>query len=54
MLSEKKIAVIMPAYNAEKTLRKTFDKIPPDIVDYYILVDDGSIDKTALISKGLG
>ena len=46
MLKGKKIVVIMPAYNAEKTLKQTFDEIPHDIVDDVILVDDGSIDNT--------
>jgi glycosyltransferase involved in cell wall biosynthesis len=54
MINGKKIVVIMPAYNAERTLKKTFDKIPHSIVDEIILVDDGSADKTAIISKRLG
>lgn len=54
MFDGKKIVVIMPAYNAERTLKKTFDAIPHDIVDQIILTDDGSIDKTAVISKELG
>lgn len=54
MLDGKKIAVIMPAYNAEKTLKKTFDDIPKDIVDRIILTDDGSLDRTAALSEKLG
>ncbi len=54
MLHEKKIVVIMPAYNAEMTLRKTYNEIPHDIVDEVILTDDASSDKTAEISKSLG
>ena len=54
MLSGKKIAVIMPAYNAERTLKKTFDDIPHEIVDQVILTDDGSIDRTSTISQNLG
>lgn len=50
----KKIVVIMPAYNAEKTLVKTYNDIPPGIVDEIILVDDGSHDKTVKIAKSLG
>lgn len=44
----------MPAYNAEKTLRRTFNDIPQGIVDEMILVDDGSHDKTVKIAKKLG
>ena len=46
MLNGKKICVVMPAYNAEKTLQKTYDEIPKDIVDEIILTDDASKDKT--------
>lgn len=48
------IIVVMPAYNAEKTLRKTYDDVPKDWVDEIILVDDVSKDKTVEISKKLG
>lgn len=44
----------MPAYNAEKTLGKTYADIPKDVVDKIILVDDGSHDKTVSIAKKLG
>ncbi len=44
----------MPAYNAEKTLEKTYSEIPQDIVDDIILVDDGSHDSTVRIAKRLG
>jgi glycosyltransferase involved in cell wall biosynthesis len=54
MLNEKKIVVVMPAYNAEKTLIKTFNEIPKSIVDDVILVDDNSKDDTAKISQDLG
>ena len=54
MIGDKRIAVVMPAYNSERTLKKTFNEIPHDIVDDIILVDDGSVDKTAIISKRLG
>jgi len=54
MLHGKKIVVIMPAYNAEMTLRKTYDEIPHDIVDEIILTDDASSDMTAQVSKSLG
>lgn len=54
MLDNKKIVVIMPAYNAEKVLKMTFDLIPHDVVDEIILTDDGSTDNTVSISKDLG
>ena len=54
MINDKKLIVVMPAYNAEKTLQKTFDNIPHDIVDEIILVDDDSVDRTAFISQRLG
>lgn len=53
MLNNKKITVILPAYNAEKTLLKTFEEIPKDIVDDIILVDDNSTDKTVEVAKQL-
>ena len=46
--------MVMPAYNAEKTLHQTFKEIPNDIVDDIILVDDASIDKTAKVAEKLG
>ena len=54
MLNKKRICVVMPAYNAEKTLHQTFKEIPNDIVDDIILVDDASIDKTAKVAEKLG
>jgi glycosyltransferase involved in cell wall biosynthesis len=54
MISGKKIVVVMPAYNAEKTLRKTYGEIPRDIVDDVVLVDDGSRDETVEIARELG
>ena len=50
----KKIAVVMPAYNAELTLGKTVAEIPRDIVDDLILTDDGSSDRTAELARSLG
>lgn len=52
MINGKKVVVIMPAYNAEKTLKQTYDEIYND-VDEVILVDDNSVDNTKLISKDL-
>lgn len=53
MINGKKVVVIMPAYNAEKTLKQTYDEIYHDFVDEVILVDDGSVDNTKNISKEL-
>jgi len=54
MKKRKKVIVIMPAYNAAKTLKKTHNDIPKNIVDEVILVDDASADKTTAIAKELG
>jgi glycosyltransferase involved in cell wall biosynthesis len=53
MINGKRIAVVMPAYNAEKTLEKTVLELS-DLVDIKILVDDSSKDGTALLSRQLG
>jgi glycosyltransferase involved in cell wall biosynthesis len=50
----RKVIVIMPAYNAEKTLQRTLDDIPMDWVDEIILVDDQSRDGTVALAKQLG
>jgi glycosyltransferase involved in cell wall biosynthesis len=54
MLNGKKIVVVLPAYNAAKTLRQTVAEIPKDIVDDIILTDDASSDDTVLVAKELG
>ncbi|MFN0201987.1 MAG: glycosyltransferase family 2 protein [Bacteroidia bacterium] len=54
MIKNKKIVVVMPAYNAEKTLETTYREIPFNIVDEVILVDDRSKDNTAERAKALG
>lgn len=54
MYNGKKIAVVMPAYNAELTLENSYKELPFDIIDELILVDDGSTDKTAEIAERLG
>jgi len=54
MVNGKKIVVVMPAYNAEKTLEKTYSEIPFEVVDDVILVDDASRDRTAEIARRLG
>ena len=54
MFREKKIVVVMPAYNAEKTLLQTYQEVmDQDCVDQIILVDDGSSDRTVSIAKSL-
>jgi glycosyltransferase involved in cell wall biosynthesis len=53
LLNGKRIAVVMPAYNAEKTLRATVDELP-EIVDVRILVDDFSADRTVEVARELG
>ncbi|MGD0345721.1 MAG: glycosyltransferase family 2 protein [Terracidiphilus sp.] len=53
MINGKRIAVVMPAYNAEKTLEQTVQELS-DVVDIKILVDDSSKDKTAELSRKLG
>jgi len=53
MINGKRIAVVMPAYNAEKTLEKTVHELS-DVVDIKILVDDSSKDQTAVLSRKLG
>jgi glycosyltransferase involved in cell wall biosynthesis len=54
MLQGKKIVVVLPAYNAESTLRKTYEEIPLDIVDEVVLVDDASSDRTTETAQKLG
>lgn len=54
MLNGKKIVVVMPSYNAAKTLERTVAEIPRDIVDEILLVDDASSDETVEIANRLG
>ena len=54
MLSGKRIAVVLPAYNAARTLEKTVAQIPADIVDEILLVDDFSKDETIEVARRLG
>lgn len=54
MLHNKKIVVVLPAYNAAKTLEKTYNEIPFDIVDDIVLVDDNSPDDTIKVAENLG
>jgi glycosyltransferase involved in cell wall biosynthesis len=54
MLNEKKVVVVLPAYNAAKTLHRTVDEIPREIVDEIILTDDASRDNTSDLALELG
>jgi len=54
MIGNKRIAVVLPAYNAAYTLERTYAEIPTDIVDDVILVDDKSTDDTLAVAKKLG
>ncbi|EUK18915.1 glycosyltransferase family 2 protein [Commensalibacter papalotli (ex Servin-Garciduenas et al. 2014)] len=53
MMNNKKITVVLPAYNAAQTLQRTFDEIPQDLIDDIILTDDASKDETAKIAQKL-
>lgn len=54
MIDDKKIVVVMPAYNAEKTLLKTYNEIDFTLVDEVVLVDDNSTDQTIRRAKEIG
>jgi glycosyltransferase involved in cell wall biosynthesis len=54
MINNQKVVVVLPAYNAEKTLAITYAEIPFDIVDEVVLVDDASHDNTIKVGKELG
>lgn len=54
MIGRLKVVVVMPAYNAEATLRRTHREIPFGLVDEVILVDDASSDHTARVARNLG
>ncbi len=54
MILDKKIIVVLPAYNASQTLEATYNEIPFDIVDEVVLVDDKSRDETVEVAASLG
>ena len=54
MLNGKRIITVMPAYNAAKTLERTYREVPLEVVDEVILVDDGSSDETVAKARELG
>jgi glycosyltransferase involved in cell wall biosynthesis len=53
MINNKRVTVVLPAYNAAKTLSKTLAEVPMDIVDEIILCDDNSTDDTIAVAKSL-
>ncbi len=54
MIHGKRIAVVLPAYNAARTLKQTYSELPHEIVDDVILVDDASQDETSKLARELG
>ena len=54
MTNPPKVVVVMPAYNAGRTLRLTYEQLPKDTVSLVILVDDGSTDQTLQVARELG
>ncbi|MFT3680671.1 MAG: glycosyltransferase family 2 protein [Ferruginibacter sp.] len=54
MINNKKVVVVLPAYNAAKTLAQTFNEIPFDITDEVVLVNDHSSDNTLQVAQSLG
>jgi len=54
MIAGKMVTVVLPAYNAAKTLKQTYDEIPRDVVDDILLVDDASGDSTTAVAAALG
>lgn len=54
MIHEARVVVVLPAYNAAKTLEVTYADIPHDVVDEVLLVDDASHDETVAVAKNLG
>jgi glycosyltransferase involved in cell wall biosynthesis len=54
MINNKKVVVVLPAYNAAKTLERTYFEIPFDIVDEVVITDDASLDNTVEVAKKIG
>ena len=54
MVGGKRVVVVLPAYNAEKTLKRTVDEVPAGLVDEFVVVDDASRDHTAEVARELG
>jgi glycosyltransferase involved in cell wall biosynthesis len=54
VLNGLKVVVVMPAYNARKTLQATYEELPHDVVDTVLLTDDASTDSTVALARELG
>ena len=54
MINQKRVMVVLPAYNAAKTLEQTLAEVPPGVVDEFLLVDDASRDDTIGEARRLG
>lgn len=54
MYKNQKVIVVLPAYNAEKTLEKTYDEVDKKLIDDFVLVDDKSSDNTVEVAKKIG
>ena len=54
MIENQRVVLVLPAYNAARTLERTVAEVPRDVVDHMILVDDASHDETAAIARELG
>jgi glycosyltransferase involved in cell wall biosynthesis len=54
MINGSRVVVVLPAYNAERTLERTFAEVPPGVVDQFLLVDDASGDGTVAEAARLG
>ncbi|HEU5305335.1 MAG TPA: glycosyltransferase family 2 protein [Gemmatimonadales bacterium] len=54
MVNGKRVMVVLPAYNAARTLERTLTEVPPGVVDEFLLVDDASQDSTVVEAKRLG
>src|SRR5437867_2523292 len=54
VVNGKRVMVVLPAYNAERTLERTLADVPPGIVDEFLLVDDASSDQTVQEARRLG
>src|SRR3990170_2386290 len=54
VVNGQKVLVVLPAYNAEKTLERTLADVPPGVVDEFLLVDDASVDATVVRAASLG
>src|SRR5690606_2576273 len=54
MINGKRVVVVLPAYNAARTLARTYAEVPEGIVDEFILVDDASQDDTVRVADSLG